>query len=343
MDRYDTLRPLRFVDDPAARFEGGPRHGNATTGVGILNNELYIGRLVHGRREYRLNPETGKRGKAIMNPASSLTITEVRHLRIIDDELWQQVKLRQEATRRAQREGIDRARKPKFLFSKLTKCGFCGGGFTTESRDELRCHNYRAAGSSVCTNGRIIKRKEVEQRVLAALQRRFFTKERLDEWTRLYVAERNRLRAERRAKQSDAPRELASINTRSKQILELLLNGFRDEAWKQELQQIEQRRTELEALIAADKAEPPPPVLHPKMAQVFEQKIGQLASALEHEDAELRENARQALRGFIDRIVIPPGDALLQIVGDLGSMLTAAGGDGSALAAVGNGGCGGGI
>ena len=120
------------------------------------------------------------------------------------------------------------------------------------------------------------------------------------------------------------------------------MNGFRDEAWKQELQQIEQRRTELEAVIAAGKAEPPLPALHPNMAKVFEQKIEQLAAALEHEDAELRETARQALRGFIDRIVIPPGDGLLQVVGDLGSMLKAAsGGNGSTLAAVGNGGCGG--
>ena len=71
------------------------------------------------------------------------------------------------------------------------------------------------------------------------------------------------------------------------------------------------------------------------MASVFEQKIGQLAAALEHEDAELRETARQALRGFIDRIVIPPGDALLQVVGNLGEMLTAAGGARDA-AAVGN-------
>ena len=31
--------------------------GNAQTGVGILNNELYIGRLVHGRREYRQESE----------------------------------------------------------------------------------------------------------------------------------------------------------------------------------------------------------------------------------------------------------------------------------------------
>jgi hypothetical protein len=60
------------------------------------------------------------------------------------------------------------------------------------------------------------------------------------------------------------------------------------------------------------------------MARVFEQKIEQLAAALEHEDAGVREMARQALRGFIDRIVIPPGDAVLQVVGDCGSMLTAA-------------------
>jgi hypothetical protein len=57
--------------------------------------------------------------------------------------------------------------------------------------------------------------------------------------------------------------------------------------------------------------------------------------ALEHEDLETRESARSAIRGFIDRIVIPPGDELLQVVGNLGEMLTAAG------AAVGKGGCGG--
>jgi hypothetical protein len=45
--------------------------------------------------------------------------------------------------------------------------------------------------------------------------------------------------------------------------------------------------------------------------------------------------ARSALRGFIDQIVIPPGDALLEVRGDLGRMLTAAAGegDGSMLAA----------
>jgi hypothetical protein len=76
------------------------------------------------------------------------------------------------------------------------------------------------------------------------------------------------------------------------------------------------------------------------MADVFRQKTTQLAAALEDKDEEQRESARQAIRGLIDRIVIPPGDGLLQVVGNLGEMLTAAGGR-AASAAVGYVGCGG--
>jgi len=76
------------------------------------------------------------------------------------------------------------------------------------------------------------------------------------------------------------------------------------------------------------------------MADVFQQKTMQLAAALEHEDEEQRETARQTLRGFVEKIVIPPGDGLLQVVGNLGEMLTAAAGR-SGAAAVGYVGCGG--
>lgn len=70
------------------------------------------------------------------------------------------------------------------------------------------------------------------------------------------------------------------LNRRSKEILELLLNGFRDESWKAELRQIETRRRELEALLASGKTEPPLPALHPHMASVFKQRVEQVAAAL---------------------------------------------------------------
>ena len=60
-----------------------------------------------------------------------------------------------------------------------------------------------------------------------------------------------------------------------------------------------------------------PPVLHPDMARVSEEKVMNLTAALEHPDLEQRESARSILRGFIEKIVIPP-DGLLRIVGDLG-------------------------
>jgi hypothetical protein len=36
-------------------------YGNATRGTGILNNELYVGRLLWNRLRYVKNPDTGKR------------------------------------------------------------------------------------------------------------------------------------------------------------------------------------------------------------------------------------------------------------------------------------------
>ncbi len=49
--------------------------------------------------------------------------------------------------------------------------------------------------------------------------------------------------------------------------MELLLRGFTDEAWKVELAEIQRRRVELEAVIAAAANEPAPPALHPRMAE----------------------------------------------------------------------------
>ena len=57
-------------------------------------------------------------------------------------------------------------------------------------------------------------------------------------------------------------------------------------------------------------AEPPLPALHPQMAEVFRQKATTLAAGLEHD--EQRDAARQALRGFLDKIVIPRGHILHQ-------------------------------
>ncbi len=81
--------------------------------------------------------------------------------------------------------------------------------------------------------------------------------------------------------------------------------------------------------------------MHSQMADVFRQKATTLAAGLEHD--EHRDAARQALRGFLERILIPEGDGLLQVIGNVGMMLDAAQGLSPSRALVRNIGCGGGI
>ncbi len=312
-------------------------NGNVGLGTGILNNALYDGRLVWNRQRFLKDPDTGKRVPR-RNAVEDVESTPVPHLRIVDPETWEATKARQAKTRHTMKPGIVHARRPKYLFSRLTKCAVCGGGFILSSRNDLRCYNHTERGT--CSNSRTLKRQDLEARVLRAMREQFFEQGAFDAFCEGFTAELNRLRREHRVQLEAAPRELARINRRSNEILELLLQGFRDEQWKVELQQIEHRRAELTTAIAAGAIDPPKPALHPRMAEVFREKAEALAAALEHD--EQHDAARLALRGFIDRIEIPPGDELLQVVGNLGEMLTAAGArNGSGPAAVGYGGCGG--
>jgi site-specific DNA recombinase len=71
------------------------QNGNRQRGTGILNSELYIGRLVWNRLRYVKDPETEKRVSRL-NPDSGW-IQNVTVLRIIDQELWERVKTRRGA------------------------------------------------------------------------------------------------------------------------------------------------------------------------------------------------------------------------------------------------------
>ena len=81
--------------------------------------------------------------------------------------------------------------------------------------------------------------------------------------------------------------------------MESLIAGYRCEAWKAELLTLEARQAELKAILAAK----PLPALHPKMAEIYREKAAALAAGLEHD--EQRDAARLALRGFLEKIIIP--------------------------------------
>jgi site-specific DNA recombinase len=211
-------------------------HGNPKRGIGMLNNELYIGRLVWNRQRFVKDPDTGKR-LARLNPPAEWIRKDVPELRVVSDELWQAAKARQPSVQRKwsakEPRRFNQFRRPKYLFSGLTKCGECGAGFIVYSREHLGC--FGARGRGTCTNRLTIPRGEVEARVLHALKDKLMRQESFDEFCRAFAKEMNRLRMEHRAGLAAAKRELVPLEARRKKLVELVMDGVPGREVKDEL------------------------------------------------------------------------------------------------------------
>ena len=297
-------------------------HGNPARGTGILNNELYIGRLVWNRLRYVKDPDTGKRVSR-PNPPSEWVTTAVPELRIVGDELWNEVTTRQANMRRVASNGdpkqFNRARRPKYLFSGLTKCAECGGGYVMYWRDRLACFGARSRGT--CTNRLTISRQEVEERVLVALRDKLMRRDLFEEFCREYVRELNRLRMEHGAGLTHGRQELAAVEREIRKLIQAIKDGVSALSIKAELLSLEARKVELQSRLNAPEM---PELLHPQMADVYREKVGSLCRALESEES--RTGAADAIRALVEAIVLEPdGDQLkITLKGDLAGMLSAA-------------------
>jgi site-specific DNA recombinase len=113
--------------------------GHATRGTGILHNELYIGRLVWNRQRYVKDPGTGRR-LARPNLTSEWLVTDVPELRIVDQDLWEQVQARLTRIRQSPMVANSRAtefwtrRRARHLLTGLAFCGCCGVPYLWSAR-----------------------------------------------------------------------------------------------------------------------------------------------------------------------------------------------------------------
>ena len=121
-------------------------HGNPKRGIGMLNNELYIGRMVWNRQRFLKDPDTGKRF-ARPNPQSEWITKDVPDCA---SSTTSSGRRRRPGRRPCSGSGpakedarFNQFRRPKYLFSGLTKCGECGAGFIVYSREHLGCFGAR--------------------------------------------------------------------------------------------------------------------------------------------------------------------------------------------------------
>jgi site-specific DNA recombinase len=131
-------------------------NGSPKKAIGILNNPLYVGRLVWNRSCKVRDPDAGKR-ITCARPGSEWVFVDVPELRIIPDDLWHQVQARREALRWS---GKGRIRDPRggqrrHLLSGLLVCGECGAHYIIKTREYYGCASNINRGKSICSNTRL--------------------------------------------------------------------------------------------------------------------------------------------------------------------------------------------
>ncbi|WP_225782776.1 recombinase family protein [Xenophilus sp. Marseille-Q4582] len=222
--------------------------GSPAMGDGLLNNEIYIGRVVWNRRQWLKDPDTGKR-QAVPRPRAEWVVREQPDLRIITNELWDQ-------TRPVQRKKWSGNGRPTTtLFGGLLRCETCGGPVIAVSALRYGCSAHKDKGPTACANSSTWTRKDVDYRLLAELREDLLSPSALaevEEVVRRLLTEMDSGHEQARAA---AVRRAAELDKEIERIVQAIVAVGSSDALADRLRAAE---LEKKTLQAARAAEPPP-------------------------------------------------------------------------------------
>ncbi len=312
------------IPGPAGK-DWGPStiNGNAARGTGILNNELYIGRLVWNRLRYVKTPDTGKRISK-PNPPNEWVIHDVPDLRIVSQNAWDAVKARQIKVKKSTRPDLKKNRpfwertRPKYLLSGLMKCGACGGSYTKISANLFGCATARNKGT--CANRLNIRRDHLESIILDGLKQKLMDPDLYKIFVSEFTEELNRLHGNRGSDIAAMKSALARLERQIDKLVMAIAEGADAMALNTKIKELEERQSRLTSELA-DQVDDPPPLVHPNLAELYRRKVSRLADLLE--DPKAKHEAFEVIRSLVDEVrLAPDGDTLrITLKGELAGIL----------------------
>jgi site-specific DNA recombinase len=311
---FDSYAAGRSPRDIAAALnrEGvpGPRGGpwNASTVAGsrkrangILQNALYIGRIVWNRQSFIKDPDTGRRVSR-PNPESERMTAETPELRIVTDDVWTKVQ-----ARKARRSGERTyATRPRHLLSGLLKCDHCGSGYVVSGRDKrglyLRCS--RMVETGLCDNKRTVALDDIETRVIGGIEKHLASPDLIAEYVREYQRAWAKLRDSTGKRRAELQKQFADVQADIRIAVDVLLEKP-SRAVRERLDALEEQRDRLEGALAEVQSAPLVE-FHPNAADSYRKKVQDLRAALAAADDENRQEAYRGIRDLVEKIVIKP-------------------------------------
>ncbi len=181
----------------ALNEDGVPGRNNvkqkwASSTVGrILGNEKYVGKWVWNKSESRRDPKTGRRRRFPKPESEWITIVD-ESLRIVSQDLWDDVQLRRESMKKSWpgghgkrgfegKKGSHEAQYPSHLLSGAMTCATCGATITQVGGKGGGYFGCPGAKKSACSNKVIVRRRLIENVFLEQIREHIASPEQIQD------------------------------------------------------------------------------------------------------------------------------------------------------------------
>lgn len=284
-----TLNRLAVPSPRSGTWAVSALYGSPVKWSGILNNRLYIGKLIWNRSKWVKDPDTGRR-KRIDRPQHEWLFKDVPELRIVDDKTWQKVRLRIDGGRDA--DGRKRYVKPsKTLLGGLLSCPYCGGTMIAVNQRSYGCINNKDRG--VC-RGFLVKKSLIESRLVDYVKTQLLTEDSI----RVFEEEFKRMMSKHinNAGDENLRDRLIAINGRIDKLVEALTQLGHSDALLSKLQQLEEEKSHVMNRFAREGT----PRVEPNIKEMFYEALDDLEEFL----GEDKQKAQSLLKGLFGKIQI---------------------------------------
>jgi DNA invertase Pin-like site-specific DNA recombinase len=302
----------------------------------ITKNELYHGVRFWNRTQKVLNPSEGTKVKR-NKPQSEWVRVDVPQLRIVSEELWEQV---QQVNQRMKdkiygrrRGGFNRtAASRTYLFSGLMTCGLCGGKFAViigghPSKVRYGCKNHRFRNT--CTNKVTILRNRLESQLISAISKNLLhprlEQQRIHDFSaqlKATIELEEKLASESASNASKLNSELADLEKQAIRLADAIGQHGYSSVLSSQLSKVESRMAEIDRLLTAKPASKLPAFTEEQIREFLRQECQDFCDALAGDP----EFARQEIQKRIKSLVLTPRDTpegpVLEVSGDVALLRT---------------------